>query len=467
MSRCAIRTRLTLAFSLSVALILALGGLLFFSRATSELDRSLNDVLAQRAADLAHLAADPRASLSAGSRSALVEPSDDLAQLLSPRGTVLEATRALSRRGLLTPRELARALRAPLLIARREAGLEHPLRILASPARVRDKRGVVLVGVSLGARDETLASLRDELLIGLPAALALTILAGYLLARSALSPVRELESEARAISATDAAARLAEPRANDEIASLAQTLNALLGRVEEAREREQRFSADASHELRRPLTLMLNEIDVTLRGTGSIASYRRALTVTRSEVENLTRLTDDLLLLARSADAPIELDSERFDAHELLSRVARRHHSQARSLGRAIVVDKAQNLAIVGDRARLEQALANLTDNAIRHGAGTVTLAAEARDGRVALTVSDEGTGPPSEFMPRAFDRFSRADPSRHASGAGLGLAITRLIADAHAGSVQASGAPGAFTVTFALTWPPDPTLPPSSSTSA
>jgi two-component system OmpR family sensor kinase len=272
-------------------------------------------------------------------------------------------------------------------------------RVLLTPRREGD---VLAVGTSLDDRDDALASLLTELLLVGGISLGLAGLGGYVVARAATKPVLE--------------------------------------RLERGLARERRFVADASHELRTPLTSLQAELDLALRRPRSAHELAAALTSVREEVERLRRLADDLLVLARVDQEALELRRERLAAPELLESVRRRFAARASESGRELAV-RAPELELLGDRLRLEQAVGNLVDNALRHGTGAVRLEAMAAESVVRLAVSDEGAGIPRELEQRAFERFTRVDGARGGDGTGLGLAIVAAIAHAHGGTVRAAGA--------------------------
>jgi signal transduction histidine kinase len=226
----------------------------------------------------------------------------------------------------------------------------------------------------------------------------------------------------------------------------------MLGRLEDGLARERRFVADASHELRTPLTLLRTELELALRRPRSTEEILAALRSATEEAERLTRLADDLLVLARADEGVLPLQQAALSSAELLGSVAERFATRAAAAGRTLSVRAASNPAVVGDRLRLEQALGNLVDNALRHGAGDIQLSARQHDGQVVLQVSDAGGGLPEEFLPRAFDRFTRVEAARGGGGTGLGLAIVAAIAQAHGGSVSARNRSGSgLVVTLTL----------------
>jgi two-component system, OmpR family, sensor kinase len=290
---------------------------------------------------------------------------------------------------------------------------------------------------ALDDREEALAALLPQLLVGGAVALLLVSALAYSLARAALRPVEAMRRRATEISATTSSRRLPVPAANDEISRLGETVNEMLDRLDDALQRERRFVADAGHELRTPLALLNTELELALRRPRSSDELEHALRSAKEEVDRLARLAEDLLVLASSQDGEVPLRRTEFTARALLETVAQRFGPRADALGRTIDV-RAPVIAVVGDRLRLEQALGNLLDNALRHGAGTIVLEASASNGTVEIRVRDEGDGFPDDYLARAFERFSRADEARSRGGAGLGLAIVDAIARAHNGQAFA-----------------------------
>jgi signal transduction histidine kinase len=301
----------------------------------------------------------------------------------------------------------------------------------------------VVVGAALEDRNEALADLRRALLVGGPIALLLASLAGYALAGATLRPVESMRRRAEEISPTVGGRRLPVPAGDDEVARLARTLNEMLARLEAGLERERRFVAEASHELRTPLALLKTELELALRRPRSPEELRAAIASAHEETDRLAVLAEDLLVLARSDEDELSIDPERLEARELLETVAGRFAARAEEAGLSLEVEAPPQLSAVGDRSRLDQALGNLVDNALRYGAGTVRLQAQRENGSVALRVSDEGQGFATDFLPRAFERFSRADGERVRGAAGLGLAIVDAIARAHGGTASAGNTAG------------------------
>jgi signal transduction histidine kinase len=446
MSRLPIRLRVAVAFAAAMAVVLAATGAIVYARLGDDLARALDTDLRLRAQDLATVVADPRGSLAVEAGRPLIERGESFAQLLSARGRVIDATAPLRRHTLLDAAQLARAGRAPLFIDRPSVpGLNEGARLLAVPV-TRDGRPLVLVvGATRENRAETLRSLRTALLVAGPLALILATVLGYLLAGAGLRAVERMRRRAAGISADRPGERLPVPRTGDELERLGETLNAMLDRLEEARERERGFVAEASHELRTPLALLRAELDFALHHAETDEERLSALREASAETDRLVQLASDLLALASAEQGRLPLRLERVPAGDLLAGARRRFLWRAESLTRRIEIESPDGLVLEADRLRLEQALGNLVENALRHGQGTVRLRSRRVNGNaVELGVTDEGAGFPEDFRPRAFERFSRAEGHRSTPGSGLGLAVVEAIALAHGGTVKAAPANGA-----------------------
>jgi heavy metal sensor kinase len=435
-----IRVRVAGAFALAMAVVLVATAWFVYASLGSHLTTALDRELRLRADDVSALVRQPDGSLAETSDQRFIERGEAYAQLLDPSGRVLDATRSIGSRPLLTPDELERATREQVFVERSEVpGLDEPSRLLAAPIERDGKALVLLVGTTSQDRVETLSSLRDELLIAIPVALLLATIAGYLLAGLSLRAVDAMRRQAAVISAETPGERLPVARTGDELQWLGETLNSMLARLEAAVERERDFVADAGHELRTPLALLRTELELALRQGRTVDELRDALRSSSVEAERLAHLADGLLLIARTDRGEVTLRRERIDAGALLDSVATRFEWRASEAGREIVRTSVPGTFVVGDRLRLDQALGNLVDNALRYGGGTVRLEAEPGfDGSTELHVRDEGPGFPPDFLPRAFERFTRGSPDRARGGTGLGLAIVYTIATSHRGTAAA-----------------------------
>jgi heavy metal sensor kinase len=446
-SRIPIRLRVAAAFAIAMTVVLAASGWYVYTSLGGHLSQALNRELRVRADDLAAVVSDPDSSLAAATNGPFVERGESYAQLVAANGAVVQFTQPLGPSPVLSRTEVRRALQGSIFGDRPHVtGLDEPSRFLAVPVtRGGGPPYVLVVGATLENRAETLRSLRDQLLLAGPVALLVATGAGYLLAGLSLRPVDSMRRRAASISAQRPGERLPVPHTRDELERLGETLNEMLDRLEDALARERSFVADAGHELRTPLALLRTELELALRHSASPEELREAVRRSSQEVDRMAQLAEDLLLLARSHGGDLPLRVEPLDAADLLKSVASRFEWRAQAGNRPLVTAQPDGLLLQGDRLRLEQALGNLVDNALRYGEGEVHITARPADAMVELHVTDEGAGIPPEFLGRAFERFSRHDQARPRGGAGLGLAIVRAIAEAHGGSAQAGGSgPGA-----------------------
>ena len=293
--------------------------------------------------------------------------------------------------------------------------------------------------------------------VTLPLALLLSGVGGYLIARQTLMPVVAIARDAEQISAQNLNARLTVQNPTDELGQLAGVLNGLLGRLEVSFDQQRQFMADASHELRTPVTVLRSAADIALAGDRRTPDeLRQALRLVSGEARRLTRLVDDLFLLARADAGQQPLRVERVYLEELLHDAAQAARALAAARNITIIAEPAEESPFAGDAELLTRVLMNLVDNALRHtpDGGTVTLElsrteasgvdANVRDtaAMYCFRVADTGAGIATDDQTRIFDRFVRTDRSRSrngrvdAGGAGLGLSIARWIAESHGGAL-------------------------------
>jgi signal transduction histidine kinase len=405
-----VRLRVTVVFVAVMAVVLVVAGLFLYLQLGEALDDGIDRNLEARAGVFSE------------------QGDDTVAQVLSPTGSVVQTTDEAGEEPLLTPEQTREALDDEVTADREIDDDEY--RLLGNESG----GNVVVVGEALDDRNEAVASLGALLLIGGPILLLLTAAIGYGATALSLRPVERMRRRAAEIEATDPGARLPVPPANDEIGRLGATLNAMLDRIEAAFTRERTFVADASHELRTPLAILKTELELALSRGRTNEELVEALQSAAEETDRLVALAEDLLVIARSDQGQLPIRAEELPAGELLERVRDRHAPDA-------AVEAADGLVVHGDPLRLEQALGNLLDNAIRHGGPAIELAAEKRNGAVRLHVRDDGPGFPGELA--AFERFTRGDSARGRGGAGLGLAIVAAIARAHGGTAGAAARSG------------------------
>lgn len=320
----------------------------------------------------------------------------------------------------------------------------------------------------MAVEEEFSETILTWLTISVPIALALSGLGGYLIARRALQPVVAIATQAERIGARSLNARLDVVNPHDELGQLATVLNGLLARLETSFTQQQQFMADASHDLRTPVAVLRSAADVALSRTDrSPEMLRAALETVSGEGRRLTRLVDDLFLLARADSGQQPLATEQVYLEELVEQSVRAARALAQSRGVGVDYDSAAESPFTGDPVLLSRVIMNLLDNAIKHspeGARIrVTLerdpAGHSAQMRYRIAVIDSGDGIPVAMHDRVFDRFVRADTTRArngtdgSSGAGLGLAIARWIAREHGGDVTLASSGPAGT-RFELTLP-------------
>ena len=309
----------------------------------------------------------------------------------------------------------------------------------------------VVTGVPLTQALEQWRTLLRVSLIGLPLALLFAAAGGWWLGWYGLRPMEKIVAEAQVITAKTPDSRLTVHRSITEVAHLAGSFNHVLDRLSSALTTQRRFMADASHELRTPVSIARTAAQVTLgQPRRDETEYREALGVIAKQTSRLTRLVDDMLVLAR-ADAggyPIVQTQVRLD--QLVAECVREFGAPAEDKNIALNTDL-HPTTITGDETLLRRMLSNLIGNGVTYtpSGGSIDVSLRATDGQLQLRVSDTGPGIPAEDRERVFERFVRLDPARAAGGSGLGLAIARWIAEAHGGTlrVESSGSAGSMFV--------------------
>lgn len=325
----------------------------------------------------------------------------------------------------------------------------HPVRFITKPIFVKGNRlvAVVQVGSSLQAMTEIFEALFHIFIYGFIAAVAIAAVVGWFLARKALKPVAEITRLARRIEAGNLNERLNIAVPQDEIGRLAATMNEMIGRLEESFKQVRQFTADASHELKTPLTILKGEMEIALRSNGDMAYMRETLKSGLEEIDRMSSMVNNLLELARMDSEHASAAVEDVDLSALLTdRCAFVLKISIESGVDLVIIDNEQ-CELRGDGARLGRLVLNLIDNAIKYTprGGRVELSLKKDDGFAVLKVKDNGVGITADDLPHIFDRFYRVDKSRtrEVGGAGLGLSICKEIAVSHGGTISVESAPG------------------------
>lgn len=320
--------------------------------------------------------------------------------------------------------------------------------------------GLAVVAEPLNVIDEGLRRLRRAFLAGVPLILLVASAGGYFLARKSLSPIAVMNLQTQHITAINLSSRLDVMNPRDEPGRLGTTINELLERLETSFKEQQRFVADASHELRTPLAILRGETDVALEQPRSPDDYRQSLSLIKDEAERLSRIVEDLFILARQ---PLDLPAivkERVDMNETVKDCVRAAQVLAVRKNLRLKISEASPLVLTGDEDLLKRMVLNLLDNAVKYTpeGGEISVELAGRNGHAQVIVRDTGIGIPEKDQPHIFDRFYRVDKarSRAQGGAGLGLSIVRWIVEAHGGTVIVESNPGSGS-SFIVKLPTDP----------
>ncbi|HEY2702845.1 MAG TPA: ATP-binding protein [Candidatus Dormibacteraeota bacterium] len=369
-----------------------------------------------------------------------IEQGEVSAMLLGPTGAILDS---IGRP--VTPRLAGAVFRRhptlanPILETMPDTGGE--VRVLAKVVDLGNGGRALMVGSH--PMSEVQVALNEAKILLVVVVVSMVVIAsvlGYWTAGRALKPVRVIAGAARDISEHDLHRRIALDLPPDELGELAGTFNAMLARLESGFGTLQRFTADAAHELRAPLAMIRAELEVSLSRARSVDEYQATERLVLSEVERMSRLADQLLLLARADAGSLAARFESVDVTDLLEETVDRWRVLAGSRGVSLALEPPPAGSLWADRELLRRLIDNLLDNAVRHSpAGEeVILTAACDEGRWRLEVADAGPGVDASIRDRLFQRFARADPARgrDTGGAGLGLALCAVIADLHGGSL-------------------------------
>ncbi len=417
LGRLGLRTRLMVIGLSGLTVALAVGGFVFYNALLFSITRTL----------------DNEALSAAGQVAAMVDADQipdpipisgaQIVQIIDQQGRVVGGSVTADRlTPLLRPTELAAAVGgSAITVSGARAGLDGPLRVVGVAAGPADDRRHIVVALQIRDLDHSTSVLRVALLIGFPVLVALLGAIAWRVIGWTLRPVEGLRAAAERISGTGRSESLPVPTSNDEIRSLAETLNSMLARLSAARARQRDFVADAAHELRSPLASIRVQLEVAqhLGRNGTLPAE------VLLDVERLSAVVEDLLFLARvDADARGPANPTSFDVRELLREIA------AENTGHSVVVTRGPGPAveIIADRDEIRRAITNLVANSLRYADARVELDVDRDVQNVAISVADDGPGIAVADRERIFERFTRLDDARarDSGGSGLGLPIVR-----------------------------------------
>lgn len=441
-----IRTKMTLWFLLSTALITGLLFLILHAITAAVLQRSLENDLSlameQISAQIEHehgsLTYEDETPIAPGISYYIME--DGGSELFSHGEDITRFDSLPIREGQFSGLTLGKDAWLVLDSA--------PLIIEGEIVRVR-------TAASRGPNERTLRAMQTTFFVTLPILALLAALIGFVLMGRSLRPIRQMIDSAQTITAGDRSGRLPAAPVRDELGELTNTLNRMLDALEDSFLRERRFASDASHELRTPVTV-IRACTEELMARGDLPAYmQKPLNTTLAECRRMQRLIEQMLMLTRGQDGRLRLEKECIPVREVLESMEEVLGESARTAGIQIRVDVPANLTVMADQSLFSQLMLNLTENAVKYGKpdGHITLSAEERPGEILLRVADDGIGISAEHLPHVFERFFRADAARDRSGTGLGLSIAQWIVQAHHGSITVESVVGQGTV-FSIHWP-------------
>jgi heavy metal sensor kinase len=456
MPRLSIRARLTLWYSVVLFFVLAIANLALVAlHARMELSRTDEDLVgaAHTVAGVVHNEIDERLTLRQAAKDMLDElnlPGIGVA-VLTPDRQIVAST--ADRAPHLGDDAIKQAAASPDFV---DAGGERVRRRAMTDAH-HDLNYVVVVWRSMEESTREISALQDALWLGMPMALLLAGAGGWVIAHHSLRPLADMAQQADSIDRRSADAQLHVPNPHDELGLMARAFNRLLGRVSDSLRAQRAFMADASHQLRTPVSVIRTSAQVTLsREDRTAEEYRESLEIVTRQSQRLTKMVDDMFMLAMVDAQGRPLQRAPLYLNEIVDSVA--HDARPLAIERGVTLTNApsEDLSCQGDEHLLRQMLWNLIENALRYSppGSRIDLSIERRGDRVTIAVTDDGPGIPAADRDRIFDRFVRLEGAGGAAGAGLGLPIARWIAEAHGGSVSLDDTAGGccFRITLPCT---------------
>ncbi len=436
-----IRTRLTLAYSGTVLIIFLAFGVALFAGLRKELIDTVDDRLIRSAKDLAGEGLKPKTLR----KNAEIIKRLDTAyyRIVNRNGEVIISSLNVRDQWPLNKELMLSAFKgSPRYEDVKYQGENY--RTLYYPV---NEENLVYIRESLKSGESDISRLQRLFLLFLPAVILASLLVSWLLAGRLLAPLVAMKSLVERIRHGRLKERISLRFKGKEIEDLVLVFNEMLDGIQHSVESQKRFSSDVSHEIRSPLTSLRGTIDVALRKKRTPEEYEEVLRSSLADIVRLSKITDNLLFLAKADNNILELRRQWLDICHLIETVVEQLRDKALSAGISVVAELGSNVEISGDADLLEQAFTNLIDNAIKYSpnGGTITVRAEEEKAHVTVTVSDSGVGIRESDIPHVFDRFYRGNRggSRRLGGTGLGLAITKWIVNAHGGTVGVKSVEG------------------------
>ncbi|MBP1747793.1 MAG: histidine kinase [Deltaproteobacteria bacterium] len=322
------------------------------------------------------------------------------------------------------------------------------LRMITMPILENKKIiSIVQVGSSLEEFEDTMKRLLIIMIVSIITATGGTIVVGYFMAKKTMKPVDQIRRTAVKISSRNLDERIELKGRKDELGRLAETFNAMIARLKDSFQRINQFSIDVSHELKTPLTILKGETELALRKDRTNEEYKKSLESNLEEIDRMSHIIDDLLLLSKAETKDIRLNLDKVDLRDLLADVCLNMKVFGENNGVEIIAKELEDIRIIGDELKLRRMITNIVENGIKYGhsGGHVAVSSYKQNGFACINVKDDGPGISSGDIKYIFDRFYRADRSRkRASGSGLGLSISKWIAEAHHGTIEVESTPAA-----------------------
>jgi two-component system OmpR family sensor kinase len=440
--RMSLRRKLTIGYAIAMALVLATTAVVVEISFEDELEFNIDASLRAQADALATVAAREGSSVAPATVRALVDRQAGFAQVLGPQGDIQTATAAVRGIQLLPATQLAAARLGTVVVERKQvAGLGKHIRMAAEP--VPGKPGqVVVVARSVRDRERGIDSLLSAMAVAFPLGLLLAVIAGYIVSALVVRPVERMRLRAETLSLVEPGARLPVPESGDEIAALGESLNEMIARLERSFVQERALTSQTKAQLHGPLESLRAELQTALAHKRPVEEMEAALQAAANETDRLVRLAEELLVVARADEGTLPVEVEQTDLTWLMVQAGERVRGRAAESEREVEVVARRTVPVRADPEQVGQALDNLLDNAFVYGRGRIRVFPVTRNGDLEVHVTDEGPGFPDSFLPRAFERFTRADPAEGRGGAGFGLAVVEAVAHAHGGHAGAANRP-------------------------